>query len=796
MALSTDVLQGDNLTVVSKRITDTTPEENTSQKILHLKRPARVVILKKVRNIPEPGTDEYSKLVSDGTKLIIPSSDNTRFLQEYDEFIQPLSLAEFNVFRAIPLLTLNKDLTANSEIAIKNSIAPVYKYYQLTLENVAGVPNASFDLVTNPLIGGITSIQIVRDIENGSSATITIKNPLEIFNFKKNIFRQGQCVLDPQDLVMIWLPDIHDRLVLRFSGIVTNVDPKTATHDSLDTTITLFCEDNLKLLKQNRTNVKPSANFLEALQPVSAIENPFANKRPHEILQYMFSQVYCDLNLLDASEYMDLIHGYRLEQLNATSALDFSAAAQKEQDLKNKLLEDSRFITKPLSNEAKLLQEEVNRLQSQTRVDETSAITTADALQSAKSKLEGFFPYKITGSTAPKPPVTTVLAKAFKNFLATDAFSIVGTEQPVYQIIFAKDFNFFISEWQSNYAVAKDVVKRCFFELYTSPSGTIIVRPVNPNLPSDLQNVDLYSVKSDDPNSDQVYKDDGRPSTIYKINRSLVVEENFSDNDRDIVNILYTRGDVAYSELGPIPFAIGAVCDAKAIKKYGVRVAPQQNVFNILDPNALREYGKAILDRINSQRLSGTLIMKGDARLDIGNFCYVKWRSSCYYISSITDNYVPGKAYDQIVQLTYGRRPIAMTYSKGMAESSRALSQGYTELASYLVNKVFDIVIQNMKQSGQIDFVTKLPTDDKTELERLQDGAEYATLAEIKATRKQKLANPEGMRLILDGFVWEDFTDLIYSMAAEVENQSQQDNVEKMIIQESILISKPTVINV
>jgi hypothetical protein len=290
-----------------------------------------------------------------------------------------------------------------------------------------------------------------------------------------------------------------------------------------------------------------------------------------------------------------------------------------------------------------------------------------------------------------------------------------------------------------------------------------------------------------------VYGKDNRPSTVYKLPRQLITSENYSDSDKDIITILYTRGQFQYGKLGDAPGAVGAIVDGALLRKFGARVGPQQSVFNIITPEALREYGRAIMDKNNANRLTGTIQMKGDARLDVGNYCYIKWRTTCYYISQVTHSYNVGSGYDMTLNLQYGRRPIAFTATRAKVESDIAKGQGLRDLSVILQKYAFSNVLINLINSQSLDPITLLPTDGKTEAERLRDGASAALViseadardlilqqsagtitgdnldsaakdlvADLKTTQK-------GTRLILDGFVWSDLTSLIYDRAAKTQ---------------------------
>lgn len=752
-----------------------TESKNTT---INLKRPAKVVIFKKVRTIPEPGSQDYDAMYASGSNLVIPNSPDVLFKEEYEEFLKPVTIPELQLFRKVSLLVRNTAIEDYYRVSVQGIEIPLYHFYQLTIENPASKDSAgSFDLLTNPLIGGISGIRVERNIDNGSTASITIRNPLEVFNFRKNPLRYGTPVIEPQDIVHIYLPDIFDRLVRRFTGLVTEVNQSTiSTGDTIQHTLEVFCEDHLKVLKMNRTNTRPSTNTREALAPIIATQIPFANMRAHEILQKVFGEAYCDLLL--SPGYADELHSIRLSLNAASSASQESISSRREYELRQGLLQHGPgFITQTISAKDAQTQQEYQSLLQSLRSTDISTSIQEISLAQKKATVSGIVPTLIVGNFTPQVVVDPETVQVFR---------ITGLDQPIYQLIFAKDWDFFQSEWQSNAAISSEIAGKVFFELYTSPSGTVIFRPFNPNLPSTLQNVDLYTVKSDDVTTDQIYSKDNRPSTLYRLPRKLITSESYSDSDRDLATVLYTRGQYEWTRAEDTPWNVSAVVDTTLVRKYGTRAGQEQRVFNLTDPVALREYGRAVMDKINSNKYTGTITMKADARIDIGNYCYLNWRTSCYYITRISETYAPGGGYDATLELRYGRKPIAFTYNRALGEGFIASSQGYGDLSTIIQKKSFINVLADYLTQDKIDPLTKIFTDGNTAYERLRKGA----LAALPGHQNDTSFNSN--RLILDGFVWEDLTDLIYDRAASVQAANLFVESSKATTEQTKSIVQPT----
>lgn len=767
----------------------TSPSQGNNEQggqVKHLKRPAKVVILKKVKAFPEPGTLEFEynfqpKTLLDGTGQF-ESSDWARFQQDYAEFLQPTSIPAFQgLLSSRSILIPNRKLNSYTTnpgafVSYKGLNTRLYYWYQLTIENESASNKlGTFDTLTNPLIGGITNISVERDIESGSSASFTLKNPLEVFCFKKNPLRRGQPVIEPLDQVQIWLPDVFDRLIPVFVGLVTEVIPQTTLGNSLNSTLQVFCEDNLKTLKMNRINLRPSANMLEAKAFVATTSIPFAEMRPHEILKKVFAEAYCDQYTQPGT--LEKLHELRYPLRTTTSQTVLTENAREEINLRNSLVdESSNYIMSRYApgDNLKLIaaQKTIASLNSVKLPDVSLDQKKAKALEAANSitpkSIEGY----LTPNFNDREPV----------------FSITGLDQPVYQIQFVRDWDFFVSEWGTNFSLAQEIAQKVFFELYTTPTGLVRFRPFNTALPTNLPMVDLYITRSQDSITDQTNPEDSRPSSLYKLSRALITSERYSDTDRSIYTIAYTRGQYQYADLGATPWLVQATVDSAKLRKFGARVAPQQNVFNLTDAKALRTYGKAILDRLNADKLTGTVTMKGDARLDIGNYCYLDWRATCYYIASISHTYNVGSGYDQSLSLRYGRRPIALTKTRTKEEVSRAEGLGLNDLATFLKEKEFALVYKEMLKTNDLDPITGIPLDTTAdEATRLKAGAPIAEVDGIEGMKQQlRLDSPSlafsnstvrgelkdltiQSPLVLDGFVWEPLSDLIYQQAVDAE---------------------------
>ena len=119
----------------------------------------------------------------------------------------------------------------------------------------------------------VSTANISRVMQGVSNATLTIKNDKDKYSFDRDdVYNRSSVCIEPMDTIVIYLPDLNGKLHHVFTGIINNV---SAINDGGYHSLQVSADCNLKLLRINRTNVKPSLSRQEnENNPITAFNFP------------------------------------------------------------------------------------------------------------------------------------------------------------------------------------------------------------------------------------------------------------------------------------------------------------------------------------------------------------------------------------------------------------------------------------------------------------------------------------------------------------------------------------------
>ena len=119
----------------------------------------------------------------------------------------------------------------------------------------------------------VENIGISRVVQGISTATVTIKNDKEKYNFNRDDgLNSCRICIEPMDQIDIFLPDFDGKLRPVFSGLISRAE---ASDDGGYHSINIDADCNMKYFQINRTNIKPSASRQESENnPLTAFTVP------------------------------------------------------------------------------------------------------------------------------------------------------------------------------------------------------------------------------------------------------------------------------------------------------------------------------------------------------------------------------------------------------------------------------------------------------------------------------------------------------------------------------------------
>src|SRR5665213_277350 len=586
------------------------PYADRGENVFHFARQAEVIFVKKVRTTVEPGASGEAPTVD--------------FHNKYHEFIT------------------NGILVQNKALAIRDAYTNpnLYEYWQVTTSNVGaptivtgGTTNLSNVSGTNTLVpnADVSEIHVNQTVRGMSTASVTLRSPLDKYLFQNNPIYAGQSLFESDDLVYINLPGLDGNLYRRFTGLVSTVSTTiVATGETFLNSVIIECDDMLKLLVQTRIASQVSVNEAEARKSFSPLVVPYSDQLPHEILTQIFARALCDFSTAP-------LFTQQLQHIRATAASDPNGAALAEEDLLRQISKlpssnaSGNVVVGPTLNSSLFIVPVGT-------VTESTA-TFADESATTLNTVTTTIPRQIFGYTNARSPVTmstidqsVSLASPVPsagNFPAdTLAFLIEGTAQPAWSIAFASASvsTLFISEWKNAFDVAMGIAKDIEFELFTTPEGIVRFRPFNATLPADTS---PPKYTADLPVN--VYP---RVGYEYWLQPQFIKNSTLKTTDHDVFTIAYVLGLYQISNLNSAQLQYlrpGIAVDSIKFANLGARVAPQKNKIGLVTEAACQAYAVSYLSRLNARARSGTLDYIGDARIQAGNPVYIPNSNQIHY---------------------------------------------------------------------------------------------------------------------------------------------------------------------
>lgn len=721
------------------------PEQNNT----HLYRKAEVIIVKRLRNFLVPGLGETE-------------TEHEIFQRDYFEFLSGKALFQ--------KATILDKKWSNPAVFKVVGTEPLYRHYYVTMTSGSGIlggpPLLQIDNLNQTSNADVVSVSATISTENRGSCHIVLNGRLDKYIFDKNPFKKGESIFQANDQVFVSLPGLNDKSYSVFAGLISTRATLTQLGDTLQTSVSIDCEDNLKLLSQSRTCVTPSCipSLSGGKEPQGLTKN-YTGRLPHDIITEVMSRAYCDLYTLPG--FFEEITSIRSK---AVGNKNLDQVLRDEENYLTSILklpqpglynltssEDNPFLVVEAGNKA------VNpELVGEPIVLSTTATTV---------------PATITGyrrrRTDLHVPTTQVDKTGSAGGVGTAdpddlAFIIEGTQQTPYKLAFSSPSSIYFGDWESGLGLCRTIADDLNFELFANHNGTIKFRPLNISLPADP------AVGGRRPWTEQLFGK-AQVGNEYWLKKELMQgTPTFVDTDNQIYTIAYVASDIQVGDLPTSPY-VGVAIDMIKYMKLGPRTAPVVTKLGLQNQTACNTYAMAYLSRLNANASSAQITYTGDARLQAGNPCYVPHRGTIYYIASVTHDFVAGQSYTTTLDLKYGRRPLAKLGVKIALELvsgntvidtlQSATFPGVTDqsLIHLLSNNTLSVVLQRLEQQDTVSgsFVG-------FDVQAGRSISQY-----IKDHKKE---------LTFQGFVWEPLLPLDYeSLYAGLVDQKQLDARKEVV---------------
>lgn len=744
----------------------------------NLSRLAEVIFIKKVRNIPIAG--------------LPGEADSVEAKKKFAEFI------------GNGLMVENKDLEkrdgviGSKTLKIDRNTTNFFRniYYQITTGasvNTPVDPGTGLSLLPNQDVSMMT---IDSTVLGSSTAQLTVRNPLNKYVHQQHPLYLGQAIFESDDVVYINLPGLDGNIYRAFTGFVTTVTIDAQVGDTINNTIVIECEDMLKRLRENRVNIKPGYTPAEARRTTAPYSISFGADLPHQILAKVFAAAYCDF------ESIPTVYD-QLAQFRSLAITDPDQAAQSEFQLidqytkvpigQGHIADNSGFIG-PLQDvpaPSPFFVTTGNLIipagQLAGNLEPTAPLAvTEDTSRTIPRQIFGFRQAadptnlddnsKAVGGAAP-------VSQTSSYPLDDLAFVLEGTAQPAYSLAFNPfGIQQWVSEWKSAYEVAREIADTVAFELFTTPEGVLWFRPQNILLPAD--------VSGNTPTSSVSVGQQPRVGSEYWLDRKYIKHEAYTNTDRDVFTVAVTLGHYTIQALdgsGLEWTRAGIAVDSLKYQQLGARMAPQQNKLELIDKSACIAYSRAFLNRVNSKARRGSVDYMGDARLRVGNPCYIPHRNQIYYIESISHQFVAGKSYTMTLSLNNGRVPISIATQADA--NNLAATIGDPSLAADLKSRyLFSETIKRLgPDSGlgildpkdplnppdvlsgvasvQVDEVTRYkqhgPPDQDAVILPIESQSSVSQSSSTELSTTTVFTGGDG-QLVFNGYVWEDIQAMTY----------------------------------
>lgn len=670
----------------------TTPQTFPEANQKHFSRSASVLILKRLKNFVDPGMST--------------SSEYDTFRKEFAEFLRPGTVL-------MPLEDMNKAWPNPDD-----SSKALYKHFAIvtsaepTIAQSLGLDSSA----PSQYNMDVMQITATESTEGRGTCTIVLNSREDKYLFQKNPLRLGQSIFESNDEVYVDMSDATEQgnLSRVFTGLITTITIDTILGDTLQTQITIQCEDRLKLLAQSRTCLKPSGNAKEARGAQISWVNPgFAAESTHRILSDILSRAYCDVftapgfrsDLIRARANQPASFEPSLFDINAPAINDpqsLSTAAQREEDLIQHTLPFPSSTGPTIANQNVIADPDYPFL---VVVNDTKNRVTASGDGLAPNAFENrstSIPTKIyglrriiptnNGRLVAQSEALGDLLKLTPNTNIDDiAFVIDGTKQPAYALTEAGSLSVYFSDWKSGLAVCNEIAQNLNYEFYADFRGIVRFRPLNVSLPIDFKTGGLRA-------TNQVAGAGGRVGSEYWLDPQFISAQSYTDTDNGIFTIARVLGDLPIGDAGKAQQWHGTAVDLMRYNKLGPRMAPIITKFNLITEQACQAYAWGYLSRLNGNAIMAQITYTGDSRLHAGNPCYVKHKNTIYYITSITHNFTAGQSYTTTLTLKYGRHPVAIVDTPPNITDP--------VLSAFISNKTVDNYLTDLReQDGPLDLI-------------------------------------------------------------------------------------------
>lgn len=685
------------------------PKGLAENNVLHLRRRAEVILVKRLRNFLVPGANE-------------PQTEYEKFREEYFEFLSGRAL--FRSAKALDAKWSNPD----------DSSKTLYRHFYIAATSqVASLSALLVDNVDSEKGNAdVVSITATNSVEGRGGCVVVLNSRESRYIFQQNPFKKGQTVFESNDLIFVNLPGLDDKPHRTFTGLVTTSKVEARLGDTLQTSVVLECEDMLKLMAQSRTAVKPSVspNFSGG-KVFQGFAPDYSGKLPHAILTEILSRAYCDL--YTSPGFQETLASIRTNDgFGTDSVSEVTEAVIKEEAEISSRLEVPKPSSVLATNPAYPFMAVVAQDGGATApTGVLTPFTTGPEALTIPARIYGFRRMVASQTLLPKAPILAMRAGLPINVADPDdlAFIIDGTTQPATKLAFAQATSLYFADWQSGLGVGKKIAEDINYEFFADEDGVVRFRPLNVSLPHD------FKVGQRRLPTDQL-ANVGKVGIEYWLEEKLISGmPTFVDTDSNVYTIAYCSSDWQIGSAPGAPPYKGSAIDLVKFLRLGPRTAPLIQKMQLNSDEACDAYATAHLARLNGVASTANIQYIGDSRIRVGNPCYVPHRNTIYYITSVTHHFVAGQGYTTTLTLSYGRRPIAVADPVALGDVTKP------SLQNLLAFKSFEEVISDLKVQ-----------DRATPLIGAVSGG--STLADYIRTNKSNLT--------FQGYVWEPIMPLKY----------------------------------
>lgn len=650
----------------------------------HYYRPASVIIRKPLvpefakRRLLEETIIEYT--INKGIKPSdsVISSLKTAYLGKldlyysdlkicYDEFISNKLLQEFNsTMYGASTGTTNAELTRYYSQFNGFYLATNYSNRSNFIQGKSTFVSSGSSLSDGlAQCEDVISCRIDAQVNGETTASILIKNENDKYSYSeaptmgKFIDKIGECIIEPNDEIWVFLPDTNGMLHCKFSGFVN----KVAKVDNAGFhSILLNCECAHKSLRLTRTNLQPSANKSESGRAdVQAFQLPegFYNK-PLESMLMIVSQtmtnLYSELAISDKLSDNPIINYYYYVNNPVVDELNPSIAGLDSSSITNP------WLMKAFSKYASTIIYDGNTTTSYEGAKFDNNVQ--DGLSNGKSVVFTLYREQSDIKYSDKVDKNNLIMSNVR----LPAAVVAGTNQLLFQYDVGGAPDLFNSNWKSNKDVIMNFVNMFNFVCYTDPgSRCLIIAP--PNLSIFYTDVGT-SITSSGTTSESLLKIS--TNKIQKNTRTVKCPYYFEKDSNHLISITSSRDDALLFNWAPVCGQWTDVVKGETISsynkiiiflknlydKYGFRMKKEEVYPNVKDNATLYVYALGLLERQNHNFYSCSANIVGDSRISVNNCFYVEKQKTLYYIESATYEYTAGGSFKVSVKGSLGRKPL------------------------------------------------------------------------------------------------------------------------------------------